>query len=172
MLIELNGVHELAMVSPMLDHSKIRKTPFWMIQIAKNQVFGHFLEFGALDWLDIAYFDRTNWCAWASHGIAHAGSFKNQKNAFLNDTNSQKMRFLANFLSLMAWIDMMLYILIDLNDLNDMTIVSLILDHSKIRKMPFWMIQIANNEVFSQFFELGSSDRLEIAYFDRNNWLA
>ena len=34
------------------------------------------------------------------------------------------------------------------------------------------MTQIANNEVFNQFFELRSSDRLEIAYFDRNKWCA
>ena len=30
-----------------------------MIQSAKNEVFGHFLEFGLLDRLDIAYFDGT-----------------------------------------------------------------------------------------------------------------
>ena len=58
-LIELNGVHELAIVSPMLDHWKTRKMPFWMIQIAKKEVFGHFLEFGLLDRLDIAYCDST-----------------------------------------------------------------------------------------------------------------
>ena len=27
-LIELNGVHELAIISPMVDHSKITKMPF------------------------------------------------------------------------------------------------------------------------------------------------
>ena len=30
-----------------------------MIQSAKNEVFGHFLEFGLLDRLDIAYCDST-----------------------------------------------------------------------------------------------------------------
>ena len=39
------------------DHSKITKVHFWMIQRAKNEVFDHFLEFGHLDRLDIAYFD-------------------------------------------------------------------------------------------------------------------
>ena len=60
-LIELNGAHELAMISLMLDHSKFTKMPFWMIQIAKNEVFGHFLEFGGLERHDVAYFDRTKW---------------------------------------------------------------------------------------------------------------
>ena len=43
--------------------------------------------------------------------MAHAGSFKNQKNAFLNDPK----RFLAIFLSLVCWIDLILHILIELN---------------------------------------------------------
>ena len=99
--IELNGVHDLAILSLMLDHSKIRKMPFWMIQIAENEVFGRFLEFRTLDRLDIAYFDRTTWCS----------------------------RF---------------------------GLVIVVLDHSKIMKMPFWMIQIAKNEVFGNFLEFGA----------------
>ena len=55
----------------------------------------------------------------------------------------QKMRFLAIFLSLMAWMDMMLHILIELNDLNDLAIVSRMLDHEKIRKLHLCMIQRA-----------------------------
>ena len=39
-------------------HSKVSKKHFWMIQSVKNEVFGHYLEFGLLDWLDIAYDDR------------------------------------------------------------------------------------------------------------------
>ena len=38
---------------------KDHKNAFWMIQRAKKEVFGHFLEFGLLDRLDIAYCDRT-----------------------------------------------------------------------------------------------------------------
>ena len=34
---------------------------FWMIQKAKKEGFGHFLEFGPSDQLDIAYFDNTKW---------------------------------------------------------------------------------------------------------------
>ena len=36
------------------DHLKITKMHFLMIQNAKKDVFGHFLEFGLLDRLDIA----------------------------------------------------------------------------------------------------------------------
>ena len=57
---------------------------------AKNEVFGHFLEFGPLVQLDILYYDITKWCARFDYLINHSGSFKNWKNAFLNDQNSQK----------------------------------------------------------------------------------
>ena len=50
----LNGVNNLVMIWLMLDHSKSRKIHFWMIQRDKNWVFGHFLDLGLLDWLDIA----------------------------------------------------------------------------------------------------------------------
>ena len=43
----------------MEDHWKVREMYFWMIQSAKKEVFGHFLEIGLLDRLDVAYFDRT-----------------------------------------------------------------------------------------------------------------
>ena len=63
--------------------------PFWMIHMG----FGQFLAFLTSDQLDIAYFDRTKWCAWVGHRITQAGSFKNHKNAFLNDPNSQNWGF-------------------------------------------------------------------------------
>ena len=53
-----------------------------MIQMAKNEDFGHFLEFRPSDWLDIAYLDSTKQL---DNNVSHARSFKNQKNAFLND---------------------------------------------------------------------------------------
>ena len=43
----------------MKDHSKVTKMHFWMIQMAKKEAFGHFLELGLLDRLDIAYCDST-----------------------------------------------------------------------------------------------------------------
>ena len=92
-LLELNGVYDFDLLSLMLDHSKIRKMPFWMIQIAKNEVFGHFLEFGSWYQLDISYLNSTKWCVWVGDPVTHTGSFKNLKNAFLNDPNSQKRGF-------------------------------------------------------------------------------
>ena len=43
----------------MKDHSKVSKRHFWMIQSAKKGIFGHFLDLGLLDWLNIAYYDRS-----------------------------------------------------------------------------------------------------------------
>ena len=43
--------------------------------------------------------------------MAHAGSFKNHKNAFLNDPKTQK-RGLAIFWSLVCWTDLILHIMI------------------------------------------------------------
>ena len=58
-----------------------------MIQIAKNEVFGDFLDFGLSGQLDIAQSDREE-CS-KTFG-AHAGSFKKVRNSFLNDPMSQK----------------------------------------------------------------------------------
>ena len=46
---------------PELDHSIITKMPFWMIQRAKSEVFGHFLEFGVMYGPDIAYEDCSKY---------------------------------------------------------------------------------------------------------------
>ena len=59
-----------------------------MIQKAKNEVFGHSLEFGLLDRLDIAYCDSTK--CFLTFG---------NKNAFLNDPKSKKVVF-GHFLEL------------------------------------------------------------------------
>ena len=56
-----------------------------MIQMAKTEDFGHFLEFRPSDWLDIAYLDSTIQSEQLGNDVTHPGSFKNQKNAFLND---------------------------------------------------------------------------------------
>ena len=45
----------------------------------------------------------------------HEGSFKNYKNAVLNDPKCQKKSFLAIFRSLVCWIDLILHIVIELN---------------------------------------------------------
>ena len=61
-----------------------------MIQGAEKDVLGHFLEFGLLYRLDIAYCDDTK-CFLTLLGCER--SFKNQKNAFLNDPKSQNRGF-------------------------------------------------------------------------------
>ena len=88
---------------------------FLMIQIAKNEVFGHFLEFGVSDWLDIAYFNRTK-C------------------------------------------------------LHDLASVSLMLDHSRITKMPFWLNQRSKNEALGQILEFGASDWLDTSFSGSTKW--
>ena len=57
-------------------------------------VLGEFLEFAESDGLHIAYLDGTR--CWQQFGadIAHVGSFKSRKNAFLNDPKCQKGGFL------------------------------------------------------------------------------
>ena len=60
-----------------------------MIQIAKKEVFGHFLEFGLLDRLDIAYCE-LNVFQLSAMLPGHEGSYKDRKNAFLNDPKVQK----------------------------------------------------------------------------------
>ena len=63
-----------------------------MIQKAKKEVFGHFLEFGLLDRLDIADCDSTvlNVSQLSAMLPGHEGSFKHHKNSFLNDPKGQK----------------------------------------------------------------------------------
>ena len=77
------------------------------------------------------------------------------------------MRFLAIFSSLVRQINLILHILITLNGLNNLADIWLMLDHSKVTKMHFWMIQSAKKQVFGRFLDLGLLDRLDIAYFDR-----
>ena len=48
------------------------------------------------------------------------------------------MRFLAIFLSFVPWIDLKMHTLVLLNDLDTWAVMSLMLDHSEITKMPFW----------------------------------
>ena len=147
-VVTLDSANNLATISLMMDHSKVTKIHFWMIQSAKKVVFGNFLDLRLLDWLDIAYYDSTKcvptfanttrseriiqksikcifeWSKVPERGVlatflslvcwinlilhivivlkvfdhfatlpGHAGSFKNQKNAFLNDPKSQKRGF-------------------------------------------------------------------------------
>ena len=75
-----------------------------------------------------------------------------------------KMRFLAIFLSFVHLIDLKWHIFILLNDVDSWDVISLVLDHSKITKMLFWMIQRAKNEVFDHFMEDYWWDSHQIAH--------
>ena len=55
--------------------------------------FGHFLDFGTSEGLDIAYHDSAKCFSTFGYDIAHAGSFKITKNAFLNDPKSHNRCF-------------------------------------------------------------------------------
>ena len=61
-----------------------------MVQRAQKEVFGHFLEFGLLDRLDIAYCDSTKCFPTLAMLPGHEGSFKDHKYPFLNDPKGQK----------------------------------------------------------------------------------
>ena len=98
--------------------------------------------------------------------MAHAGSFKNQKKCIFEWSKEPKKRFLAIFLSLVHRITLILHILTILNDVNNLGMIWLMMDHSKIRKMHFWMIQRAKKEVFGHFLDFGLLDRLGNADFD------
>ena len=82
-----------------------------------------------------------------------------------------KMRFLAIFLSFVHRIDLKLHIFILLNDVDSWAVISLVLDHSKITKIPFWVIQRAKNDVFDHYLEFGLLVRLDIAYYETTTCL-
>ena len=116
-LILLNDHDLWAVISPVLNHSKITKLPFWIIQI------------------------------------------------------EPKMGFYTNFWSLVNQIDLIFDILIVLNDFDTWAVISPMLDHSKITKIPFWVIQRAKNDVFDHFLEFGLLVRLDIAYYETTTCL-
>ena len=99
----------------MKDHSKITNIHFWMIQKAKNEVFGHFLEFGLLDRLDIAYCDSTKCFPTFGNVTRSWRIIQRSQKCFFEWSKRPKKRFLAIFLSLVCWIDMILHIVIVLN---------------------------------------------------------
>ena len=111
----LNGLNNLAMIWLMLDHSKIRKKHFWMIQRAKIEVFGHFLEFGLLDRLDIADCDSTKCFPTFGNVTRSWRIIQRSQISIFEWSKRPKMRFLAIFLSLVCWIDLILHIVIELN---------------------------------------------------------
>ena len=155
-----------AIISLMQDHSKLAKMYFWMIQRAKIEVFGHFLEFGWSDVLHTAYFDCTKWSFQLGINIAHAGSFNNHKSVFLNDPKIQNRGlrpFSGVWSVLLTW-----YCILWFYSMfhNFRQCYQILRDHSEAAKMHFWMVQRAKKEGFGHFLEFGLLDRLDIAYCD------
>ena len=148
-LKELNDVHGLAIVPPMMDHSKMTKIPFWMIKIAKNKLFCHFHEFGASDWLDFAYSNRTIWFACFGQCISYAWSFKNKKLPH----KIAKNKLLACFLQY-GWSDWLEIAYYHRNE-QCAGLANIVFDLLNSPDCPFWMIQIAKNE-FLGLIELNS----------------
>ena len=151
----------------MKDHSKITEMHFWMIQKAKKEVFCHFLEFGLLDRLDIAYCDRTK-CFLTFGNVTRSWRIiqRSQKCIF-EWSKRPKKRFLAIFLSLVFWINLILHIVIVLNVLQLSAMLSGHGGSFKDHKNAFLNDPKDQKKVFGHFLEFGLLDRLDIAYCDR-----
>ena len=90
------------------DHSKMWNLHIWMVKRAKNEGFGHFLDLGLLDRLDIEDCVR-NRCFPTLDKVARSWRIiqKLHKCCFKWLKVPKKM-FLAVFLSLVCWIDLLL----------------------------------------------------------------
>ena len=98
----------------MKDHSKVSKMHFWMIHKAKKEVIGHFLNLGLLDWLDIAYHDRTKCVLSFDNTTRSWRIIRKSLKCIFEWFEVPKMRFLAIILSLVCWIDLILHMMIEL----------------------------------------------------------
>ena len=135
-------------------HSKVTETHFWMIQRAKIEVFGHFLEFDLLDRLDIVYGDRIK-CFSTFGNLTRSRRIiqKSQKSIF-EWSKGQKETFLAIFWSLVIFIYLILNILIELNVFQYRQHYQAMKDHSKITKMHFFSCKMT---CIDQFWAIFSS---------------
>ena len=80
--------------------------------------FGHFLEFGTSDGLDIVYYDRIK-CFPAFDNITRSWRIIQMSQKCIFEWSKEpKMRFLAIFLSFVHRIDLKLHIFILLNDVD------------------------------------------------------
>ena len=95
----------------MKDHSKVSKRHLWMIQSAKKGIFGHFLDLGLLDWLDIAYYGRSK-CVPSFGNTTRSWRIIQGSKIIFEWSIEPKNKFLAIFWSLVCWIDLILHIMI------------------------------------------------------------
>ena len=113
----------------------------WMIHL----VYDYFLEFGKSDRLYIAYFDCSKWSWRVGNGVAHFLHLDHSIIMLRRYRNTCFDQFFAIFSSLVHRIDFILHISIVLSGVYYLAIM---LDHSKVTKLHFWMIQSAKNKVF------------------------
>ena len=73
---------------------------------AKNEVLGYFLNISRFDLSDIAYFDITNCSSQLSDDEPYVWHNLFSIISIIYAEEETKMRFLAIFLSLVAWIDL------------------------------------------------------------------
>ena len=114
---------------------------YWMIHL----VYGHFLEFGKSNRLYIAYFDCSKWSSRFGNGLAYVSHLDHSIITLRWYKTTCFDQFLAIFSSLVHRIDFILHISIVLSGVYYLAIM---LDHSKVTKLHFWMIQSAKNKVF------------------------
>ena len=104
----------------------------------------------------------TIWPWYGSYWIVQ----KSQKCIF-EWSKEQKTRFLAVFLSLVWWINLMSHIVIVLNVCQHSAMLS---DRKwsfkRSQKVHLWMIQSVKKEVFGHYPDFGVLDQLDIAYCD------
>ena len=152
----------------MKDHSKIAKMHFWMIQKPKKEVFGHFLEFGLLDRLDIAYCERIKCFPTFGNVTRSWRIIQRSQISIFEWSKRPKMRFLAIFLSLVCWIGLILHSVIVLNVYQLSAMLPGQAGSFKNQKNVFL------NDPKCQkgfFLDLGLLNRLDIAYDDRTKWV-
>ena len=103
-----NFGHDIAYAGSFKNH----KMHFWMIQRAKNEVFGHFLEFGLLDRLDTAYCDSTKCFPTFGKVTRSWKIIQRSQKCIFEWSKEPKTRFLAIFWSLVCWTDLIYHIMI------------------------------------------------------------
>ena len=143
------------------------KMHFWMIQSVKKEVFGHFLDLGLLDWLGIAYYDKTRCVSTFGNTTRSWGVIQKSPESIFECCEVPKMRLLAIILSLVCWIDLILHMMIEFYVFHHSATLPGHEGSFKSLKKYYWMIQSAKKWVFDHFHDLGLLDRRDIAYYGR-----
>ena len=127
-----------------------------MIQSAKNEVF-----WTQVFWIDLILLMliELNEFQCLRTFIAHEGSFKSRKKSFLNDSKCQNEVFLTQG----WWIDLTLYIRIELNVSQHLATLPGHGGSFKSHKNAFLNNLSAKKEVFGHYLEFGLLDRLDSA---------